>query len=262
MFGVVPKTIWQKLVPADENNMCNWAMRCLLVEVGVRRVLIDTGIGNKQSDKFFGHYDLNGTDTLQGSIESLGFELADITDVLLTHLHFDHCGGAVSRNLEGALVPTFPNAMYHVTREHWDHANNPNPREKPSFLPENFLPLMDYNKVNFVKEGDFIADKIEIKVFNGHTFGMIAPIIHHEDFKVMYMADLIPAAAHVPVNYVIGYDIQPLVTMQEKAAILPWLKENGVWLFYEHDAQFTRSQVQKNEKGQYKPVNSTNAGFD
>lgn len=262
MFGVVPKTIWQKLVPADENNMCNWAMRCLLVEVGERRVLIDTGIGNKQSDKFFGHYDLNGTDTLQGSIESLGFELADITDVLLTHLHFDHCGGAVSRNLEGALVPTFPNAMYHVTREHWDHANNPNPREKPSFLPENFLPLMEYNKVNFVKEGDYIADKIEIKVFNGHTFGMIAPIIHHEDFKVMYMADLIPAAAHVPVNYVIGYDIQPLVTMQEKAAILPWLEENGVWLFYEHDAQFTRSQVQKNEKGQYKPANSTNAGFN
>ena len=261
MFGVVPKVIWNKLVPANENNLCNWSMRCLLVEIEDRKILIDTGIGNKQSEKFYGHYDLNGEDTLMGSLSSRGISADQITDVLLTHLHFDHCGGAIIRDAE-SLIPQFPYAVYHLTESHWNHANNPNDRERASFLPENFLPLKELGLLNFVKEGDMIADCIEIKVFNGHTFGMIAPIIHWGATKLMYMADLIPAAAHIPVNYVMGYDIQPLITMDEKKSLLPWLESEQVWLIFEHDASFCRAQVQQNDRGQFKAINATEDWFD
>ena len=261
MFGVVPKVIWNKLVPANENNLCNWAMRCLLVEIGDRKILIDTGIGNKQSEKFYGHYDLNGHDSLMGSLASNGISADQITDVLLTHLHFDHCGGAIIRDAE-SLIPQFPNAVYHLTESHWNHANNPNDRERASFLPENFLPLKELGLINFVKEGDILADCIEIKVFNGHTFGMIAPIIHWGATKLMYMADLIPAAAHIPVNYVMGYDIQPLMTMDEKKSLLPWLESEQVWLIFEHDANYCRSQVQQNDRGQFKAINATGDWFN
>ena len=261
MFGVVPKVIWNKLVPANENNLCNWSMRCLLVEIEDRKILIDTGIGNKQSEKFYGHYDLNGEDTLMGSLSSRGISADQITDVLLTHLHFDHCGGAIIRDAE-SLIPQFPNAVYHLTESHWNHANNPNDRERASFLPENFLPLKELGLLNFVNEGDMIADCIEIKVFNGHTFGMIAPIIHWGATKLMYMADLIPAAAHIPVNYVMGYDIQPLITMEEKKSLLPWLESEQVWLIFEHDASFCRAQVQQNDRGQFKAINATADWFN
>ena len=261
MFGVVPKVIWNKLVPANENNLCNWAMRCLLVEIGDRKILIDTGIGNKQSEKFYGHYDLNGHDSLMGSLASNGISADQITDVLLTHLHFDHCGGAIVKR-DDELVPQFPNAIYHLTESHWNHANNPNDRERASFLPENFLLLKELGLLNFVKEGDVIADCIEIKVFNGHTFGMIAPIIHWGATKLMYMADLIPAAAHIPVNYVMGYDIQPLMTMDEKKSLLPWLESEQVWLIFEHDANYCRSQVQQNDRGQFKAINATADWFN
>lgn len=261
MFGVVPKVIWNKLVPANENNLCNWAMRCLLVENGDRKILIDTGIGNKQSEKFYGHYDLNGEDSLMGSLSSHGISADQITDVLLTHLHFDHCGGAIIKR-DDALIPQFPNAIYHLTESHWNHANNPNDRERASFLPENFLLLKELGLLNFVIEGDMIADCIEIKVFNGHTFGMIAPIIYWGATKLMYMADLIPAAAHIPVNYVMGYDIKPLITMDEKKTLLPWLESEQVWLIFEHDANFCRSQVQRNEKGQFKAINATADWFN
>ena len=261
MFGVVPKVIWNKLVPANENNLCNWSMRCLLVEIEDRKILIDTGIGNKQSEKFYGHYDLNGEDTLMGSLSSRGISADQITDVLLTHLHFDHCGGAIIRDAE-SLIPQFPNAVYHLTESHWNHANNPNDRERASFLPENFLLLKELGLLNFVIEGDMIADCIEIKVFNGHTFGMIAPIIHWGATKLMYMADLIPAAAHIPVNYVMGYDIQPLITMDEKKSLLPWLESEQVWLIFEHDASFCRAQVQQNDRGQFKAINATEDWFD
>lgn len=261
MFGVVPKVIWNKLVPANENNLCNWAMRCLLIEIGDRKILIDTGIGNKQSEKFYGHYDLNGHDSLMGSLASNGISADQITDVLLTHLHFDHCGGAIIRDAE-SLIPQFPNAVYHLTESHWNHANNPNDRERASFLPENFLPLKELGLINFVKEGDILADCIEIKVFNGHTFGMIAPIIHWGATKLMYMADLIPAAAHIPVNYVMGYDIQPLMTMDEKKSLLPWLESEQVWLIFEHDANYCRSQVQQNDRGQFKAINATADWFN
>ncbi len=261
MFGVVPKVIWNKLVPANENNLCNWSMRCLLVENGDRKILIDTGIGNKQSEKFYGHYDLNGEDSLMGSLSSHGISADQITDVLLTHLHFDHCGGAIIKR-DDALIPQFPDAIYHLTESHWNHANNPNDRERASFLPENFLLLKELGLLNFVIEGDMIADCIEIKVFNGHTFGMIAPIIHWGATKLMYMADLIPAAAHIPVNYVMGYDIQPLITMEEKKSLLPWLESEQVWLIFEHDASFCRAQVQLNDRGQFKAINASEDWFD
>ncbi|GDX50301.1 MBL fold metallo-hydrolase [Bacteroidota bacterium] len=261
MFGVVPKVIWNKLVPANENNLCNWAMRCLLVEIGDRKILIDTGIGNKQSEKFYGHYDLNGHDSLMGSLASNGISADQITDVLLTHLHFDHCGGAIVKR-DDDLVPQFPNAIYHLTESHWNHANNPNDRERASFLPENFVTLKELGLINFVKEGDILADCIEIKVFNGHTFGMIAPIIYWGATKLMYMADLIPAAAHIPVHYVMGYDIQPLMTMDEKKSLLPWLESEQVWLIFEHDANYCRSQVQQNDRGQFKAINATADWFN
>jgi glyoxylase-like metal-dependent hydrolase (beta-lactamase superfamily II) len=261
MFGVVPKVIWNKLVPANENNLCNWSMRCLLVEIEDRKILIDTGIGNKQSEKFYGHYDLNGDDSLIGSLASNGISADQITDVLLTHLHFDHCGGAIIKQ-DDALLPQFPNAIYHLTESHWNHANNPNDRERASFLPENFMLLKELGLLNFVNEGDMIADCIEIKVFNGHTFGMIAPIIHWGATKLMYMADLIPAAAHIPVNYVMGYDIQPLITMEEKKSLLPWLESEQIWLVFEHDASFCRAQVQQNDRGQFKALNASADWFD
>jgi glyoxylase-like metal-dependent hydrolase (beta-lactamase superfamily II) len=261
MFGVVPKVIWNKLVPANENNLCNWSMRCLLVEIEDRKILIDTGIGNKQSEKFYGHYDLNGDDSLMGSLASNGISADQITDVLLTHLHFDHCGGAIIKQ-DDALLPQFPNAIYHLTESHWNHANNPNDRERASFLPENFMLLKELGLLNFVNEGDMIADCIEIKVFNGHTFGMIAPIIHWGSIKLMYMADLIPAAAHIPVNYVMGYDIQPLITMDEKRSLLPWLESEQIWLVFEHDASFCRAQVQQNDRGQFKAINASADWFN
>lgn len=252
MFGVVPKTIWNKLNPSDEFNLCNWAMRCLLVEKGDRKILIDAGIGNKQSEKFFSHYFLNGEYSLNSSLNRIGVDASDITDVLLTHLHFDHCGGVVNKNEDQSLSLAFPNATHHLTESHWNHANNPNPREKASFLTENFELIQTQGKLNFVKEGDFLADVIEIKVFNGHTIGMIAPIIHTlEGQKIMYCADLYPSAAHIPANYVMAYDIQPLITMNERMEMNQWAFENRVIFFYEHDLNVEASFVGKNEKGQF-----------
>jgi glyoxylase-like metal-dependent hydrolase (beta-lactamase superfamily II) len=252
MFGVVPKTIWNKLNPSDENNMCNWAMRCLLVETESRLILIDTGIGNKQSEKFFGHYWLNGEHSLLNSLKAAGFNKEDITDVLLTHLHFDHCGGAIERLADESLALTFPNATYHLNEAHWNHANNPNPREKASFLKENFELLKTSQKLNFLNEGEILAGCIEIKVFNGHTIGMIAPLIHTENgMKVLYAADLYPSAAHIPANYVMAYDIQPLVTMKERQLVNDLaVKENWIF-FYEHDLNVEASRIALNEKGQF-----------
>lgn len=252
MFGVVPKTIWEKQVPANEKNLCNWAMRCLLVEntSNNRIVLIDTGIGNKQSDKFFSFYDLNGEDSLLQSIENAGFTVDQITDVLLTHLHFDHVGGAVYKESD-KYYPTFPKATYWVHQDQWLHAHNPNPREKASFLLENFDPLNEAGVLSFLNVGELLADCIEINVFNGHTLGMIVPLIHTEFHKIVYGADLIPSSAHIPVNYVMGYDIQPSITMDEKAKILNDIVNQKMLLFYEHDATCELSSVIKNEKGQF-----------
>lgn len=257
MFGVVPKSIWSRLNPADENNMCNWAMRCLLVEDGNRKILVDTGIGDKQSDKFFGFYYLNGTDSLQHSLNQIGLEFADITDVLLTHLHFDHVGGAVRWNkARTGYEPAFPNATYHLSETHWLHANNPNPREKPSFLPENYISLMENKVLNFVKPDEKLTDNFICRMVNGHTISMICPEIHYQDKYILYGADLYPSSAHVPLNYVMAYDIEPLRSMEEKAHFNQWAVEQNAILFFEHDRVVECANVAINEKGNYNIINS------
>lgn len=250
MFGVIPKVIWNALNPSDEKNLCNWAMRCLLVEDGDRRILIDTGIGNKQSEKFFGYYYLNGSYSLASSLKNVGFLYEDITDVLLTHLHFDHAGGAVHKGEDGALMPAFPNATYHVTETQWNHALKPNAREKASFLTENFLPLKDAGMLNFVEHGEWLTPNIRIRSVNGHTMGMITPEITMGNTKIIYCADLIPSSAHVPVHYTMGYDIEPLVVMKEKEKLYAEMEANKTIYFFEHDIAMQCARLQCNERGQ------------
>lgn len=249
MFGVVPKSIWKNLNPPDENNMCTWAMRCLLIQHNNRVILIDTGIGYKQSEKFFSYYYIHGNNTLEKSLRQYGFDYKDITDVFLTHLHFDHCGGAVSLDKStGKYYPTFPNAKYWTHSAHWEWAIHPNPREKASFLKENFVPLQEYQQLYFVdkNEYDLPFEYIEVK---GHTQSMILPLVSYKTYKILYTADLIPSAAHIPIAYVMAYDVRPLDTMKEKEQILTRaLKENWL-LFFEHDYQISMCNLQHTEKG-------------
>lgn len=248
MFGVVPKVLWQKSIPADENNLCTFAMRCLLVADGDRKILIDTGMGDKQSDKFFGHYHPSGKQLLE-SLKEKNFSAEDITDVILTHLHFDHCGGAVNRNLQ----PTFPNATYWTSREHWDWAIHPNAREKASFLKENLLPLQENGVLQFVSSNDdkrvSFANYIDILFVNGHTKSMMIPIIKFKHEIIAYMADLIPTASHIPLPYIMGYDMFPMTTLQEKEEYLTEAVENNHLLFFEHDANIECCRVIKTDKG-------------
>lgn len=250
MFGVIPKVIWNTLNVADEKNLCNWAMRCLLVEDGDRKILIDTGIGNKQSEKFFGYYYLNGSYSLASSLNNAGFSNKDITDVLLTHMHFDHVGGAVSQLADGKLIPAFPNATYHVTETQWNHALKPNAREKASFLPENFMPLQEAGQLNFVTHGQWLTSNIRIRSVNGHTMGMIIPEISYKGSKVIYCADLIPSSAHVPVHYTMGYDIEPLVVMKEKELLYADMDAENTIYFFEHDVAMECAKFIRNERGQ------------
>ena len=250
MFGVVPKTIWNKTNPADANNMIDLAMRCLLVEDGNRLILIDNGIGNKQDDKFFGHYYLNGEDTLQKSLHKLGFDLKDITDMLLSHLHFDHCGGSISWNSDRTkFETTFPNATYWVHADHWHEANHPNAREKASFLKENILPIQESGQLKLFRTGDKIHDKIDFITGNGHTRSMVHPKIQWQDKTVVFMADMIPTINHLPIPYVMGYDVRPLDAMQEKSDFLQEAAANNYILFFEHDAVNEACTVAVTEKG-------------
>jgi len=250
MFGVVPKTIWNKLNPADENNMCSWAMRCLLIEDGNRLILVDNGMGNKQDDKFFGYYYLHGNDTLERSLNVHGFTSNDITDMVLTHLHFDHCGGSINYNSDRTkLEPAFKNAKYYSNKKHWEWAVNPNPREKASFLKENILPIQESGQLNFIDSSTELIPGLSFIEVNGHTEAMMLPLIKYKNTTVAFMADLIPSVGHLPIPYVMGYDTRPLETLKEKDAILRQALENNWTLFFEHDPITECINVERTEKG-------------
>jgi glyoxylase-like metal-dependent hydrolase (beta-lactamase superfamily II) len=252
MFGVVPKTIWQKMIPADGNNLCSWTMRCLLVDTGEKVILIDTGLGDKQDERFFSHYFLHGEATLMGSLQKAGYSPEAITDVLITHFHFDHVGGAVKKDENGHLSPAFPNAKYWTTQRHYDWAYTPNAREKASFLKENFVPLKEAGVLhNIPEEEGYAWDKyIRMRFSYGHTESMMLPEIRfNEDITIIYVADLIPSAHHVGLPYIMGYDIRPLVTLEEKTRFLTEVAEKGYYLFLEHDKDTECITVKLDDKG-------------
>lgn len=257
MFGVVPKSIWNKINPADENNLCSWALRCLLIEDGNRLILVDNGNGDKQDAKFFSHYHLHGDDTLDKSLAKHGFHRDDITDAFLTHLHFDHCGGSIVREGD-KLVPAFKNAVYWSNRKHWDWAVYPNEREKASFLKENILPIEESGKLKFIETSDFNNDKlgstpftgnISIRFVSGHTEAMMLPQIKYKDKTIVFMADLLPSAGHIPLPYIMGYDMFPLTTLKEKKAFLNEAVDNDYILFFEHDPVNECCTLQRTERG-------------
>jgi glyoxylase-like metal-dependent hydrolase (beta-lactamase superfamily II) len=251
MFGVVPKIMWNKLNPADENNMCSWAMRCLLIEEGNKRILIDTGMGDKQDAKFFDRYYLHGDDSLEKSLAVKGFTKDDITDVILTHLHFDHCGGAIVKDGD-KLVPAFKNATYWSNEEHWNWAINPNDREKASFLKENILPIQQSGQLKFVVPyavQSNILPELTFKYAFGHTDAMMLPVIQYKNKTIVYMADLLPSPAHIPLPYVMAYDMFPMKTLNEKKIFLSEAEQNGYILFFEHDPTIECCTLQLTEKG-------------
>lgn len=255
MFGVVPKTIWNKTNPADEKNLIDLAARCLLIEEGNRLILIDNGMGNKQSEKFFGYYSLWGNYSLDKSLAKYGFHPDDITDVFLSHLHFDHCGGSVNWNKDKTgYEVAFKNAKYWTNENHWEWATKPNLREKASFLSENILPIQESGQLNFMQlpEGDFVEkSELDFGVFfvNGHTEKMMIPHIKYQDKTIVFCADLLATAGHIPIPYVMGYDTRPLLTMPEKAKFLTAAAENNYYLFLEHDAHNQIITVEKTERG-------------
>ena len=255
MFGVVPKSIWQKTNPADSNNMCNWAMRSLLIEQNDRLILIDTGIGNKQSEKFFSYYYLNGDVSLNQSLKENGFSKDDVSDVILTHLHFDHCGGSVEwANSEKTILrPVFKNAKFWSNEKHWKWATQPNKREKASFLAENILPLEQSGQLNYINRSDRISPTniIDIDVFfaDGHTESQMIPMINYKGTKLVFMADLLPSIGHIPLPYVMGYDTRPLLTLNEKNEFLNLAAKNNYILFLQHDAVNECCTVKQTEKG-------------
>ena len=250
MFGVVPKAIWHKTNPADANNLIDIASRCLLIEKDHRLILVDTGMGNKQSDKFYSHYHRWGDFSLEKSIHKAGFSLNEITDVFLTHLHFDHVGGATFRKNEHLIETLFPKATYWTNQKHWDWATKPNPREKASFLNENLMPLQESGQLNFVSteinEQDF---PFGIHFVDGHTEKQMLPIIEYQNKTIAFMGDLIPTAGHIPIAYVMGYDTRPLLTLEEKAALLNKAADENWYLFLEHDAHNQVITVKHTEKG-------------
>ena len=257
MFGVVPKSMWKKLNPPDENNLCNWAMRCMLIEDDNRLILIDNGMGNKQDEKFFSHYFLNGDDTLEKSLAKYGFKKEDITDVFLTHLHFDHCGGSIEKSGDlpagqsGKLEPAFTNATYWSNEKHWEWAINPNDREKASFLKENILPIKESGQLKFIDTEDGIGftKNIHVRFVSGHTESMMLPQIQFKDNTIVYMADLLPSIAHIPVPFIMAYDTRPLETLKEKKLFLTEAQQKNYILFFEHDPEIECCNLQLTEKG-------------
>jgi glyoxylase-like metal-dependent hydrolase (beta-lactamase superfamily II) len=254
MFGVVPKSLWQRTNPADENNLCNWAMRSLLIEDGDRLTLIDTGIGNKQSEKFFSHYYLHGDDSLDGNLKKLGFHRNDITDVFLTHLHFDHCGGAIEYNsTKDRFDPAFINANFWSNKEHWKWATEPNARERASFLSENILPIDQSGQLNMIERSGTYSENafpgIDILFVDGHTDSMMIPHINYQGEKIVFMADLLPSVGHIPLAFVMGYDTRPLLTLQEKSKFLEKAAKEKYYLYFQHDSVNELCTLNMTEKG-------------
>ncbi|MGJ8743917.1 MBL fold metallo-hydrolase [Polaribacter sp.] len=250
MFGVVPKSIWQKTNPADDNNLIDMTMRCLLIEDGNRLILVDTGLGNKQSDKFFGYYFLFGDFSLDASLAKYGFHRDDITDVFLTHLHFDHCGGAIEFNSDKTLLqPAFKNAKFWSNDNHWKWATKPNPREKASFLKENINPIQESGQLNFIHSNAKDQIGFDVLFMNGHTEKQMLPKIEYQGKTIIFMADLLPTIGHIPLPYVMGYDTRPLLTIKEKAAFLNEAANYNYYLFLEHDAYNEICTVKHTEKG-------------
>ena len=260
MYGVVPKSMWNKLNPSDENNLCNWALRCLLVEDGNRLILIDNGVGNKQDAKFFGHYHLSGTTAIDEALAVHGFHSSDITDVLLTHLHFDHCGGSINR-IGDKLLPAFNNAIYWSNQDHWNWATQPNDREKASFLKENILPIQESGQLQFIQTpiNDLnttgklgttaFTNNIAIRFVNGHTNQMMLPQLNYNGRTMVYTADLLPSVSHIPLPYVMAYDMFPYTTLQEKKSFLQEAAAGSYVLYFEHDAFNECCDLQLTEKG-------------
>lgn len=255
MFGVVPKSLWSRTNPADENNMCTWAMRCLLIEEGDRLILVDTGIGDKQGEKFFRHFYLHGEDSLDGNLKKLGFQRSDITDVFLTHLHFDHVGGAIEWNEERTgYRPAFPRARYWSNQRHWQWATEPNAREKASFLKENILPLEESGQLEFVPVGEndgLYPTELgfDVLLVSGHTDAQMCPVINYRRQRLIFAADLLPSVGHIPLPYVMGYDTRPLITLREKAEFLQKAADEDWLIYLEHDAQNELCRLQHTEKG-------------
>ena len=250
MFGVVPKVMWNKIYPADENNLCSWAMRCLLVVDGDRKILIDNGIGDKQDAKFLGHFHLHGDDTLEKSLAKYGFTPDDITDMVLTHLHFDHTGGSIKWNAnKTALIPAFKNAKYWVSKAQWAWAIHPNNREKASFLKENIIPIQESGQLNIVESEGEIYPGFFLKIFNGHTDGQIIPHINYKGKTLVYMADLLPSTAHISLPWIMAYDTRPLITLDDKKTFFKEAVEHDYTLFFEHDIFNECCSLQQTEKG-------------
>lgn len=252
MFGVVPKSMWKKLNPPDDNNLCTWAMRCLLIETEDRLILVDTGMGDKQDERFKSFFHPHGDMSLSDSLRLKGFQTGDITDVLLTHLHFDHCGAAVEYNDSGELVPGFPNARYWSNERHWDWAMNPNEREKASFLKENFVPLLDHRVLQFVDSDKSTLEwlpGINLRFVNGHTEAMMLVQVELDGNRYIYCADLFPSSHHVAMPYIMAYDVRPLVTLQEKEIILNQAVEQRHILIFEHDPKIEAAVLKRDDKG-------------
>jgi glyoxylase-like metal-dependent hydrolase (beta-lactamase superfamily II) len=250
MFGVVPKVLWQKAYPCDENNLCNWSMRCLLVVDGERKILIDNGIGEKQDENWLKHYYLNGDATLESSLKKIGFKPEDITDVILTHMHFDHCGGSVKWNKgKTGYLLAFPNAKYWTSKQQFDWATHPNRREKASFLKENILPIQESGQLELVEEeGEYIPG-IEFKMYHGHTEGQVIPHIKYNGKTVVFTADLMPSAAHIPMPWIMAYDTKPLQTLDDRERFYAEALANDYILFLEHDLYNEACSLEETPKG-------------
>ncbi len=250
MFGVVPKVLWEKHYPADENNLCNWALRSLVIDNGERVVLIDNGFGDKQSEKFMSRFHLNDNKGVEKALDELGYKTADITDMLITHLHYDHCGGGVKYNSgRTSFELTFPNARYWVSKAQWESAMNPNKREKDSFLKENLIPMEKSGKMHFIEKDTMFFPELSVRIYNGHTAGQLIPFISIKDSTIVFMADLLPSVAHLPLPYIMSYDMMPAKTLKEKENFLIEAEKNNYILFFQHDFYNECCTLQQTARG-------------